>query len=74
MVFRRDRTSRSGQRPAARRLLERGPAAVFFVAAGPLSAGIVEQPLAEVLPNRLGTGEPDGVGLLDLDGPTAAAA
>jgi hypothetical protein len=44
------------------------------VAAGPLLAGIVEQPLADVFPDRLGAGEADRVGRLDLDGPTAAAA
>jgi hypothetical protein len=50
------------------------PAAVLFVAAGPLLAGVVDQPLADVSPDRLGAGEPDGVSLLDLDGPPAAAA
>jgi len=44
------------------------------VAAGPLLAGVVEQPLADVPPDRLGAGEPEGVSLLDLDGPPAAAA
>jgi hypothetical protein len=60
--------------PARRRLLERGPAAVFFVATGPLLAGVVEQPLTDILPDRLGSGQPDGVGLLDLDGAATAAA
>ena len=41
---------------------------------GPLLAGVVEQPLTDVLPDRLGSGQPDGVGLLDFDGPPAAAA
>ena len=42
--------------------------------AGPLLAGVVEQPLADVLPDGLGSGQPDGVGLLDFDGAAAAAA
>ena len=61
--------------PAARRrLLERGPAAVFFVAAGPLLAGVVEQPLPDFLPDCVLPIEPDGVDLLDLDGPPAESA
>src|ERR1700733_6910658 len=75
MMFRRHPgILESGGRPARRRLLERGPAAVLFKTAGPLGTGIVEQSLSEVFPNRLGAGEPDGVGLLDLDGPPTPAA
>jgi hypothetical protein len=44
------------------------------MAAGPLLAGIVQQPLPDVLPDRLGSGQPDGIGLLDLDGAAAAPA
>ena len=44
------------------------------MAAGPLLAGVVEQALTDVLPDRVRTVEPDGVRLLDLDGPGAAAA
>ncbi len=37
-------------------------------------AGIVQQALADVLPDRVRTVEADGIGLLDFDGPAAAAA
>jgi hypothetical protein len=53
---------------------ERRPAAVFFVAAGPLLAGVVEQPLPDFLPDCVLPVEPDGVDLLDLDGPPAESA
>src|ERR1700744_5993534 len=41
--------------PAARQrlLLERGPAAVVLMTAGPDLTGVVEQPLPDVLPDRL---------------------
>jgi hypothetical protein len=42
--------------------------------AGPLLAGVVQQPLPDILPDGLGSGQPDGIGLLDLDGPAAAPA
>jgi hypothetical protein len=35
-----------------RRLLERGPAPIVFMASGPDLAGVVQQPLPNVLPNR----------------------
>jgi hypothetical protein len=44
------------------------------VAARPLLAGVVQQPLSDVLPHRLGSGQPDRVGLPDLDGAATAAA
>ena len=44
------------------------------MAPGPLSAGVVEQALTDILPDRVRTVEPGGVRLLDLDGPGAAAA
>jgi hypothetical protein len=44
------------------------------VAAGPLLAGIVQQALTDILPDRPGSRQPDGVGLLNLDNATAAAA
>jgi hypothetical protein len=73
MMFRRHPgILESGGKPV--RPLELGPAAVFFQAAGPLLTGIVQQPLADILPDRLGAGEPDGVDLLDLNGAAAAAA
>src|SRR5271168_3910020 len=50
------------------------PATVFFMAPGPLRAGVVEQALTDILPDRVRTVEPGGVRLLDLDGPGAAAA
>src|SRR6202048_1384331 len=55
-----------------RRLLERGPAAVFFVTTSPDLAGIVQQALSDVLPDRRLSVEPDGVGLLDFDDPGAS--
>ena len=65
----------SGNGPAARRrLLERGPAPVLFVTAGPLLAGVVEQPLRRRPSRPRPAIEPDGIGLLDLDGPAAAGA
>src|SRR3954447_2552740 len=53
---------------------EHRPAAVFFVAPCPLHAGVVEQPLTDIFPNRVRTVEPSGIRLLDLDDPGAAAA
>ncbi|HVV41958.1 MAG TPA: hypothetical protein VHC94_12935 [Nitrobacter sp.] len=44
------------------------------MATGPLQAGVVEQTLADVFPNRLRAVEPQRVGLLDLDGSAAPAA
>ena len=42
--------------------------------AGPLLAVVVQQPLRDVLPDGLAAGQPDGIGLLDLDGSAAASA
>src|ERR1700761_4684832 len=79
--FRVERTAKSaGERRRVmlrghcRWLLERWPAPVVFVAADPLRAGIVEQALANLFPDRVWAVKPDGVGLLDFDGPAAAAA
>ena len=47
---------------------------VFFMAAGPLRAGVVQQALADVPPDRVQTIQPDSIGLLDLDDSPAAAA
>jgi hypothetical protein len=44
------------------------------VAPRSLLARFVEQPLAYVFPDGLRSGQPDGVSLLDLDAPPAAAA
>jgi hypothetical protein len=44
------------------------------VATGPLLTGIVEQTLTDILADRLGSGQPEGVGLLDFDGAATAAA
>jgi hypothetical protein len=41
-----------------RRILERRPAAVLFAAAGPDLAGVVEQPLRAVFPDRIWTVQP----------------
>lgn len=51
-----------------------GPAAVFLVPAGAIGAGLIEQPLADVLPDRMRPIEPDRVHLLDFDGAQAAYA
>jgi hypothetical protein len=57
-----------------RQLFERRPAPVLFVTTGTLLAGVVQQPLPDVLPDRLGTVKPDRVDILDFHGPSAAAA
>jgi len=44
------------------------------VAAGALLAGVIQQPLSDILPERVRTIEAGGVDLLDLDDPGAAAA
>src|ERR1700730_520277 len=56
------------------RLLERRPAPVLFVTAGPLLTGIVEQPLSHVFPDRVRTIKPHSIDLLNFDDPAAAAA
>ena len=56
------------------RLLERRPAPVFFMPAGALLAGVVEQPLRDVLPDRVAAVQADRVGGLDFHGALAAAA
>jgi hypothetical protein len=53
--------------------LLRGLAVATFEAPGPLGASVVQQSLSHVLPDGLGSGQPDGVGRLDLDDPPAAA-
>ena len=42
--------------------------------AGALLAGVVEQPLRDVLPDRVAAIQSDCIGGLDFDGPLAAAA
>jgi hypothetical protein len=42
--------------------------------AGALLAGVVKQPLRNILPNRVATIQSDGIGGLDFHGPLAAAA
>ena len=66
-----NQTTRSRRR---RRLLERGPATVLFVAAGPLLAGIVQQALRDVLEDRVRAVEADRIDLLDLNNSAAAGA
>lgn len=53
--------------------LERWPAPVFFISAGALLAGIVEQPLRDVLPDRVVAIQSDCIGSLDFYGSLAAA-
>ena len=75
VMFRRHPTSSCKDRPGRwSGRIERRPAAVLFVAAGSVLAGVVEQPLADLLPDRLGAVQADGVGLLDFDDALAAAA
>src|SRR5882757_7295383 len=50
------------------------PAPVFFVSSGALLAGVVEQSLRDVLPDRVAAIQSDCIGSLDFDGPLAAAA
>jgi hypothetical protein len=64
--------SDNADRRGGRRLLERRPAAVLFVAAGASLTGIFQQPLSDTFPDSLGAGQPDGIGCLDLDGAAAA--
>src|SRR5713226_5862412 len=56
------------------RRLERWPAPVFFMPAGALLAGVVEQPLRDVLPDRVAAIQSDRIGGLDFHDPLAAAA
>jgi hypothetical protein len=75
VVFRRhpDIRDQAGDR-RCRRLLERGPAAILFVETGALAARVVQEALADVLPDRVRTVKADGIGLLYFDGPAAASA
>src|SRR3954468_10283714 len=50
------------------------PAPVFFVSSGALLAGVVEQSLRDVLPERIAAIQSDCIGGLDFDGPLATAA
>jgi hypothetical protein len=54
--------------------VEGRPAAVFLMAPGSIAAGVIEQPLTDILPDRLQTVAPRGVRLLNLDRPAAAPA
>src|ERR1700722_15274496 len=63
------RQTRSGLR-----LLERRPAPVFFMPASARLAGVVEQPLRDVLPDRVAAIQSDCIGSLDFHGPLAATA
>src|SRR5471030_191492 len=59
-------------RRGRRRLLERRPTSVLFVATGALLTGVVQQLLSDNLPDSLGAGQPDGIDFLDLDGAAAS--
>lgn len=59
--------------PKLRRLKCR-PAPIFFVSPGPLSAGIVEQPLRDILPDGVAAVQSDCIRGLNLHGPLAATA
>lgn len=75
MVLRRHPDIRGSDNsgPLRRRLVERRPATVLFVAAGALLAAVVQQSLADIFPERVGAGEANGIGLLNFDGAAAAA-
>ena len=55
------------------RIVER-PAAVFLVTPRPLPTGVVQQPLADILPDGTLAVETYGINLLYFDGPPAAPA
>src|SRR5258708_21430111 len=50
------------------------PAPVLFVSSGALLAGVVEQSLRDVLPDRVAAIQSDRIGSLDFHGPLAATA
>src|SRR5258708_29140364 len=50
------------------------PAPVFFVSSGALLAGVVEQSLRDVLPDRVAAIQSDCIGGLDFHRPLASAA
>lgn len=50
------------------------PASILLVPAGANGAGLIEQPLTDVLPEGLLAIEPNGVCLLNFDDPRAALA
>jgi hypothetical protein len=54
--------------------IECRPAAVVFMAAGPVLASVVEQPLSDILPDRVSAIQADRVGLLNFDDALATAA
>jgi hypothetical protein len=60
--------------PEGLRRLERRPAPVFFMPASGLLAGVVEQSLRNVPPDRVASIQSDCIGGLDFDGPLAATA
>src|SRR5450631_1294679 len=68
------RRPRYPQRSVATHSFEHRPAAVLFMAARPLLAGVVQQAPTDVLPDRRRPVEADGIGLLDLDDAAAAGA
>ena len=77
VIFRRDpgiQTSGTMTQAGEAALSERWPAAVIFTTSGPRAARVVQQTLADVLPDRMLAVKPDGVGHLDLDGAVAALA
>jgi hypothetical protein len=52
----------------------RWPASVFFVSACAIWAGLVEEPLADILPDRMRAVEPRRIGLLNFLDPRTALA
>ncbi|WP_167523510.1 hypothetical protein [Bradyrhizobium sacchari] len=69
-----DASAPSGMRVINSDRLEGRPAAVLFIAAGPVLARVVQQPLPDLLPNGLLPVQANGIGLLDLDNALASAA
>jgi hypothetical protein len=61
-------------RRAGLRRIEGRPAPILFKPAGALLACIVQKPLSDVLPNRVGAVKADRVSRLDFQGAIAAPA
>jgi hypothetical protein len=79
-----EEAAKSSPKPAKRRIgsanpqqttaSQTRPAPDFFMPAGALLAGVVEQPLRNVLPDRVAAIQSDCIGGLDFHGPLAATA
>jgi hypothetical protein len=73
--FRHPRAKRSDRQIRSRlRRLEPWSAPVIFMSAGALLAGVVEQPMCDVLPDRVAAIQSEGIDSRDFHDPLAAAA